>query len=140
MAYELINVERDVADRTDSVADGLLARGGDVVTGLLRDNVGRWETLSAADRVRLERLAHRIVERLLHEPALMLDAAERAGDESRLRLARSLFGLSPQTAHTSSRTLCVEEKLCSRAGCSVCLADFTGSPDRLTADTLGPPP
>jgi glutamyl-tRNA reductase len=88
------------------VADGLLAHGEDIVAGLLRENVDRWETLSAADRVRVERLARRIAERLLREPALVLDAAERAGDEGRVRLARSLFGLSPHAARTSSRTLC----------------------------------
>jgi glutamyl-tRNA reductase len=85
-------------NRAGSAAEALLARGEEVVTGLLRENANRWETLSAADRARVERLARQVAQRLLHEPAVVLDAAERAGDETHARLARDLLGLGDQTA------------------------------------------
>jgi hypothetical protein len=82
--------------RGGSTADDLLARGADVAARLLRDNADRWETLSAADRARVERVAHHVAERLLRRPALVLDAAEQAGDDVRVDLARTLLDLRPR--------------------------------------------
>jgi hypothetical protein len=89
-----------------SAADDLLAHGQDVVAGVLRENAGRWETLSATDRARVEGLVRDIAERLLQEPALLLDAAERTGDAVRVGLARDLLGMSRPTASTPSSSLC----------------------------------
>ena len=58
----------------------LRTRADDVVSGLLAENEGRWESLCAADRERVEKLARTAVSRLLHEPTVrvrQLDAEHR---------------------------------------------------------------
>jgi glutamyl-tRNA reductase len=70
----------------------LRERGDSVVEQVLRENESRWESLSPADRERVEVMARAIVSRLLHEPTLRL---KRAGEESYLYLQalRELFAL-----------------------------------------------
>jgi glutamyl-tRNA reductase len=74
----------------------LRERGEEIVQRVLRDNEGRWESLSDADRQRVELLARAVVNRLLHEPTLRIKgAAERGGSYVQLQALRELFGLEP---------------------------------------------
>ncbi|HEY4098412.1 MAG TPA: hypothetical protein VGM33_23000 [Baekduia sp.] len=79
------------ADQSEATA--LLEHGESVAEEVLAQNARRWDGLSAADRTRVDALARSLARRLLHEPALRLAAAERAGDQTRVRLTRDLFGL-----------------------------------------------
>jgi glutamyl-tRNA reductase len=75
----------------------LRERGEEVVQRVLRENESRWESLSEADRGRVELLARTIVGRMLHEPTLrMKGAAERGGSYVQLQALRELFGLEPE--------------------------------------------
>ena len=68
--------------------------GEQVVEHVLRENESRWETLSAADRARVEAMARAVVSRLLHEPTLRLK--DSVGDGASYRYVhalRELFGL-----------------------------------------------
>jgi glutamyl-tRNA reductase len=69
-------------------------RGEEVVQQVLRENEGRWESLSPADRERVELMARAIVSRILHEPTTRL---KRPSDEDaayvHLQALRELFGL-----------------------------------------------
>jgi glutamyl-tRNA reductase len=78
--------------------------GDGVVEQVLRENAGRWESLSDADRSRLELLARAIVNRLLHEPTLRMKALGESGDGAYVyvQALRELFGLDPGLATTSA--------------------------------------
>jgi glutamyl-tRNA reductase len=72
----------------------LRARGDEVVERVLAENGSRWESLSAADRERVEMVARTVVRRLLHEPTLRLKRG--VGDErgyAHVQAVRDLFGL-----------------------------------------------
>jgi glutamyl-tRNA reductase len=72
--------------------------GDGVVEQVLRENESRWESLSDADRARLEVMARAVVNRLLHEPTLRLKGAV-DGDRSYVyvQALRELFGLEVET-------------------------------------------
>ncbi len=73
--------------------------GDDVVQQVLGENAGRWETMSASDRARVEAVARSVMQRLLHEPTIRLKAADHDTGHGKLQLARELFGLDePATA------------------------------------------
>jgi glutamyl-tRNA reductase len=73
-------------------------RGDAVVRQVLAENHPRWESLSEADRKRLELVASTIVKRLLQEPTLRLKAR---GDDRRtyayVQALRELFGLDAES-------------------------------------------
>jgi glutamyl-tRNA reductase len=71
----------------------LRARGEEVVTRVLADNAGRWESVSAADLARIDALAHAIASRLLHEPTVRLKALEPGHGHGSIELLRELFAL-----------------------------------------------
>ncbi len=73
--------------------------GEGVVQQVLRENEPRWESLSSADRERVDVLARAVVNRLLHEPTLRLKSAT-AGDEPYVyvQALRELFGLEVSSA------------------------------------------
>jgi glutamyl-tRNA reductase len=71
----------------------LRARGEQIVSQLLADNAGRWETASAADRERIAALARAVAARLLHEPTLRLKALEAGHGHRAVELLRELFAL-----------------------------------------------
>ncbi|HEX6459059.1 MAG TPA: glutamyl-tRNA reductase [Thermoleophilaceae bacterium] len=74
----------------------LRERGEEIVQRVLRENESRWESLSEADRERVELLARTVIGRMLHEPTLrMKGAAERGGSYVHLQALRELFGLEP---------------------------------------------
>jgi glutamyl-tRNA reductase len=72
----------------------LRKRGDDIVEQVLRENESRWESVSPADRERLETMARAVVSRLLHDPTLRLK--DSAGDNDSYRYVhalRELFAL-----------------------------------------------
>jgi glutamyl-tRNA reductase len=71
----------------------LRRRADEVVEQVLRENEPRWESLSVADRERVELLARALVSRLLHEPTVRLK--DRASYHY-LHTLRELFGLDPE--------------------------------------------
>jgi glutamyl-tRNA reductase len=76
----------------------LRTRGDDVVDRLLAENEGRWESLSDADRERVEKLARAAVSRLLHEPTAHVRQLDAEHRHARLSLLRELFGLDEPAA------------------------------------------
>lgn len=81
---------------TDDVIPTISAlqrRGDEVVAHLLRENESRWESPSESDRDRLEALAHSVATRLLHEPALRLQASSGEWSFEYAHALRELFGL-----------------------------------------------
>jgi glutamyl-tRNA reductase len=79
-AEALVIVREEVARFQDWIASldvvptisALRRRADEVVEQVLRENESRWESLSAADRERVEVLARAVVSRLLHEPTVRL--------------------------------------------------------------------
>jgi glutamyl-tRNA reductase len=77
----------------------LRRRGDEIVEQVLRENESRWESISDADRERLELMARAVVSRLLHEPTLRLKGS--SGDQASYRYVhalRELFGLEAALA------------------------------------------
>jgi glutamyl-tRNA reductase len=73
--------------------------GESVVAQVLRENEPRWESLSDADRARVEVLARAVVQRLLHEPTLRLKGAvESDRAYVYVQALRELFGLEVKTS------------------------------------------
>jgi glutamyl-tRNA reductase len=85
------------------VLSALRAHGDAVVDGLLAENEGRWEGLTARDRERVELLARAAVNRLLHEPTMRVKALDADQRHARLQLLRELFGLE-ESAGEAERT------------------------------------
>jgi glutamyl-tRNA reductase len=80
----------------------LRERGDEVVRRVLAENEGRWESLSDADRERLEKMAKAIASRLLHEPTLRIRNSACSGESYFFISAlRELFGLEVETAPES---------------------------------------
>jgi glutamyl-tRNA reductase len=79
----------------------LRRRADEVVEQVLRENESRWETLSSADRERVEMMARAVVSRLLHEPTIRL---KDRSSYHYLHTIRELFGLDPEpTAKAPTR-------------------------------------
>jgi glutamyl-tRNA reductase len=105
---EVVHVRTIIEQQVESFGDWLASldvvptiaalreRGEEIVQRVLRENEQRWESLSEADRARVELLARTVVGRLLHEPTLrMKGSAERGGAYVQLQALRELFGLDP---------------------------------------------
>jgi glutamyl-tRNA reductase len=71
----------------------LQGSGEAIVRELLDANEPHWESLSPADRERVEAMARAVARRLLHAPTLRLRDAARQGDPALRDAARELFGL-----------------------------------------------
>ncbi|MET0557836.1 MAG: glutamyl-tRNA reductase [Solirubrobacterales bacterium] len=77
----------------------LREQGDEVVRRVLAENENRWESLSAADRERVEKMAGAIASRLLHEPTLRIRRSACSGEAYFFISAlRELFGLDVDTA------------------------------------------
>jgi glutamyl-tRNA reductase len=75
----------------------LREHGDEVVRRVLAENEGRWESLSEADRERLEKMAGAIASRLLHDPTLRIRRSACSGESYVLVSAlRELFGLDAE--------------------------------------------
>jgi glutamyl-tRNA reductase len=73
-------------------------RGDEVVRRVLAENENRWESLSDADRARMELMANAIASRILHEPTRRIRRA--AGSDEAYQYVsamRELFGLDVET-------------------------------------------
>jgi glutamyl-tRNA reductase len=82
----------------------LRERADEIVRRLLEENESRWESLSDADRERLEKMASAIASRMLHEPTLrMKRSAEDEDAYVYVHALRELFGLDPETAPAEER-------------------------------------
>jgi glutamyl-tRNA reductase len=94
LAAEVERFERWCAAREAAPTVAALQGAGEaIVAEVLDRNAPHWESLSAADRERLTRLAHAVARRLLHEPTLRLKQAAQERDGAPARAARELFGL-----------------------------------------------
>ncbi len=74
----------------------LRQRGQEIVEQVLAENSGRWESISEADRERIELLAATIVKRLFHQPTLRLKQGNDESDQvtyAYVQALRELFGL-----------------------------------------------
>jgi glutamyl-tRNA reductase len=72
----------------------LRERGDAIVHQVLRENEQRWESLSVADRERVETMARAIVSRMLHEPTVRLKRfTESDSGYVYLQALRELFGI-----------------------------------------------
>jgi glutamyl-tRNA reductase len=100
-AEALVLVREEVARFEDWMASlevvptisALRRRADEVVEQVLRENESRWETLSPADRERVEMMARAVVSRLLHEPTVRL---KDRSSYHYLHTIRELFGLDPE--------------------------------------------
>ncbi len=76
----------------------LRSRADEIVRRVLAENEGRFESLSEADRARVEAMARAVASRILHEPTLRL---KRAGEDEdaykQVAALRDLFGLDSAT-------------------------------------------
>ncbi|MBI5106781.1 MAG: glutamyl-tRNA reductase [Solirubrobacterales bacterium] len=74
----------------------LRAHGAEIVEQVLAENAGRWESVSQADRARIDAVARAVMQRLLHEPTIRLKAPDHG--HGRVQLVRDLFGLEDAPA------------------------------------------
>jgi glutamyl-tRNA reductase len=99
LAAELDRFERWLASLAvvPTIA-ALRERGEEIARRVLAENDGRWESLSEADRERLQAMAKAIASRLLHEPTLRMKRSA-GSDDAYLYVSalRELFGLDAET-------------------------------------------
>ena len=102
---ELARFERWLAsqDVTPTVAS-LRERATEIVDRVLAENEPRWESLTEADRERMQAMARAIASRLLHEPTLRLKRSSGEDDAYLyVNALRELFGLDAPTAPPQAR-------------------------------------
>jgi glutamyl-tRNA reductase len=90
----------------------LRERGEAIAQQVLRENESRWESMSDADRARVEAMARSIVARLLHEPTLRLKGG--AGEEGSYRHVQALRELFDLEAEAEERPAASVTELGSR--------------------------
>ena len=102
-AERIVDVELDRFERWLGLQEvvptisALREHGDEVVRRVLAENEGRWESLSEADRERLEKMAGAIASRLLHDPTLRIRRSACSGESYFLVSAlRELFGLDAE--------------------------------------------
>src|SRR3954451_15808119 len=78
--------------------------GDQIVAQVLRENDGRWESVSDNDRPRLELMARAVVSRLLHEPTLRLKGTDGERAYVYVDALRELFALDGSDAAATTRT------------------------------------
>jgi glutamyl-tRNA reductase len=87
----------------------LRAHADEIVTQVLAENEGRWDSLSERDRNRVEALARAIAKRLLHEPTARVKGLEAGRRHARLQLLRELFGLDEAAPEAAEQPAEVRE-------------------------------
>ena len=100
LAAEQVRFERWLSSlEVVPTVSALRARAEEVVERVLAENAGRWESVSEADRERIEAMARAIAGRMLHEPTLRLKRST-GGEDAYLYVnaLRELFGLDSETA------------------------------------------
>jgi glutamyl-tRNA reductase len=103
-AEHIIEVELDRFERWLGLQEvvptisALREHGDEVVRRVLAENEGRWESLSDADRERVEKMAGAVASRLLHDPTLRIRRAACSGESYYFISAlRELYGLDVET-------------------------------------------
>jgi glutamyl-tRNA reductase len=76
----------------------LRLHGAEIADQVVRENLGKWDSASAADLKRVDAVAQAIVNRLLHHPTLRLRELQDDRVHARMALIRDLFGLEVETA------------------------------------------
>jgi glutamyl-tRNA reductase len=97
---ELARFERWLGSQdVEPTVAALRARADEIVSRVLVENEQRWESLTEADRTRMQAMARAIAGRLLHEPTLRLKRSS-GEDDSYLYVSalRELFGLDAGSA------------------------------------------
>jgi glutamyl-tRNA reductase len=104
IAGEVDRFERWRAARAATPTIAALKHAGDAIVGdLLALNAPHWESLTDADRERVEALARAVARRLLHEPTRRVKQAACEGDTAPERAARDLFGLGTDVKPAAPR-------------------------------------
>jgi glutamyl-tRNA reductase len=100
---EAARFERWRAARAAAPTVAALQGAGEAVAReVLAANAPHWESLSPADRERVDAMARAVARRLLHAPTLRLRAAAEDGDAAVGRAARELFALDARGAADGS--------------------------------------
>ncbi|MDQ6810875.1 MAG: glutamyl-tRNA reductase, partial [Actinomycetota bacterium] len=74
----------------------LRAHATQLAEQVVRENAGKWESVSARDLERIDAVAQAIVNRLLHEPTARLKETRDDRAHARMATIRELFGLAVQ--------------------------------------------
>jgi glutamyl-tRNA reductase len=74
----------------------LRARATEIADQVLRENDGKWESVSPRDRERVDAIARAIVNRLLHDPTVRMKELRDDRVHARMALVRDLFGLAEE--------------------------------------------
>lgn len=72
----------------------LRGQATEIVTRVLAENEGRWESASDQDLERVQAISHAIVNRLLHRPTLRIKELRDDRVHARMALVQDLFGLN----------------------------------------------
>jgi glutamyl-tRNA reductase len=77
----------------------LRQRGNEIARQVVAENQGKWQSLSEADRERIDVMAQAIVKRLLHQPILRLKAEDaEQSTYAYVQALRELFGIDSEGA------------------------------------------
>jgi glutamyl-tRNA reductase len=76
----------------------------EIADQVVRENLGKWDSASAADLKRVDAVAQAIVNRLLHHPTLRLRELQDDRVHARMALIRDLFGLEVETSSEEGRS------------------------------------
>ncbi len=74
----------------------LRERGTQIVSQVLQENEGKWESASARDKERVQALAQAVVNRLLHDPTVRMKELRDDRVHARMAIVRELFDLDPE--------------------------------------------
>jgi glutamyl-tRNA reductase len=77
----------------------LREHGNEIVEQVLKENLGRWESASERDLMRVEAVARAVLNRLLHEPTIRLRSFSAERGHASLQLVRELFALDEEAPH-----------------------------------------
>jgi glutamyl-tRNA reductase len=72
----------------------LRAHATEIISGVLADNEGKWESASEQDLERVQAISRAIVNRLLHRPTLRIKELRDDRVHARMALVQDLFGLN----------------------------------------------
>jgi glutamyl-tRNA reductase len=74
----------------------LRTRSTEIAEQVVRENSGKWESVSARDLERIDAVARAVVQRLLHEPTVRMKELNDDRVHARMQLVRELFGLDDE--------------------------------------------
>jgi glutamyl-tRNA reductase len=79
----------------------LRTRSTEIAEQVVRENSGKWESVSARDLERIDAVARAVVQRLLHEPTVRMKELRDDRVHARMQLVRELFGLDDEDGEIS---------------------------------------